>query len=116
MVRQYIEDRWHRRDDAGARVRSGRYGVGMQWRARYHDAAGKEHAKHFPQKKLAQKWLNEVTASVITGQYVDPQSAKVTFRAYANAWLDAQVHKDATAALYRRHLERHAYPVLGDLP
>lgn len=116
MVRQYIEDRWHRRDDDGKRVRSNRYGTGMQWRARYFDAAGKEHAKHFPQKKLAQTWLNEVTASVVTGQYVDPRSAKVTFRAYADAWLDAQVHKDATATLYRGHLERHAYPVLGDLP
>lgn len=116
MVRQYIEDRWHRRDDAGARVRSARYGVGMQWRARYFDAASKEHAKHFPQKKLAQRWLNEVTASVVTGQYVDPQSSKVSFRAYADTWLAAQVHKDATAVLYKGHLERHVYPAFGDVP
>lgn len=116
MVRQYIEDRWHRRGEDGTRVRSSRYGKGMQWRARYFDAAGREHAKSFPQKKLAQRWLNEVTASVVTGQYVDPNSARVTFRAYADAWLSAQVHKDATALLYRGHLERHVYPALGDLP
>ena len=50
MVRQYIEDRWYRRDDDGKRVRPNRYGMGKQWRARYFDAAGKEHAKHFPKK------------------------------------------------------------------
>lgn len=116
MVRQYIEDRWHRRDDDGKRVRSTRYGTGMQWRARYFDTAGKEHAKHFPKKNLAQAWLNEVTASVVTGQYVDPRAARVTFRSYAELWLEAQVHKDATALLYRGHLERHVYPVLGDIP
>ena len=53
---------------------------------------------------------------MVTGRYVDPRSAKITFRTYADAWLDAQVHKDATALPYRGHLERHAYPVLGDLP
>ncbi|WP_315551672.1 site-specific integrase [Microbacterium aurum] len=86
------------------------------WRARYRDAAGKEHARHFPLKRDAQRWIDEVTASVVTGQYVDPKAARLTFREYAETWLTAQVHRDATATLYRGHLERHAYPVLGDLP
>lgn len=86
------------------------------WRARYRDVAGKEHAKHFPLKRDAQRWLDEVTTSVVSGQYVDPKAAQTTFRAYADRWLEAQVHKPATATLYKGHLERHAYPVLGDLP
>lgn len=86
------------------------------WRARYRDDANKEHAKHFKLKRDAQRWLDEVTTSVITGQYVDPKASLVTFRAYADAWLAAQVHSPATEALYRSHLERHAYPVLGDKP
>lgn len=86
------------------------------WRARYRDNAGKEHAKHFKLKRDAQRWLDEVTASVVTGQYVDPKAGKLTFREYADTWLVAQVHRDATAKLYKGHLERHAYPVLGDLP
>lgn len=85
------------------------------WRARYRDNAGKEHARHFKLKRDAQRWLDEVTASVVTGQYVDPKAAQSTFRAYAEAWLAAQVHKPATEALYAGHLERHAYPVLGDM-
>ncbi|WP_454158272.1 tyrosine-type recombinase/integrase [Microbacterium lacticum] len=86
------------------------------WRARYRDAAGKEHARHFKLKRDAQRWIDEVTASVVTGQYVDPKASRLTFREYAETWLSAQVHRDATATLYRGHLERHAYPVLGDLP
>jgi integrase len=85
------------------------------WRARYRDDTGKEHARHFPRKRDAQRWLDEVTTSVVTGQYVDPKAAMVTFRAYADAWLAAQVHSPATEALYQSHLERHAYPVLGDM-
>lgn len=86
------------------------------WRARYRDAAGREHSRHFSLRRDAQRWLDEVTASVVTGQYVDPRASQVTFRAYAEVWLEAQVHKPATADLYRGHLERHAFPSLGDLP
>src|SRR5262245_5077978 len=53
-----------------------------RWRARYRDAAGKEHARHFPRKADAQRWLDEVTASVVTGAYVDPKAGRVTFAAY----------------------------------
>ncbi len=42
-----------------------------RWRARYRNAADKEHSRHFSRKLDAQRWLDEVTASVVTGQYVD---------------------------------------------
>jgi len=38
-----------------------------RWRARYRDDAGREHSKHFARKVDAQRWLDEVTASVVTG-------------------------------------------------
>ena len=44
-----------------------------KYRARYRDGAGKEHARHFERKVDAQRWLDEVTASMVTGQYVDPR-------------------------------------------
>jgi transposase-like protein len=49
-----------------------------QWRARYRDAAGKEHSKHFGRKVDAQRWLDEVTTAVVTGRYVDPGAGRVT--------------------------------------
>ena len=38
-----------------------------RWRARYRDDTGREHARHFGRKVDAQRWLDEVTASVVTG-------------------------------------------------
>ena len=49
-----------------------------RWRARYRDAAGKEHAKHFARKLDGQRWLDEVTSSVVTGNYTDPKTARTT--------------------------------------
>jgi integrase len=40
---------------------------------------GKERARHFARKVDAQRWIDEVTASVVTGKYVDPNAGRVTF-------------------------------------
>ena len=61
------------------------------WRARYRDEAGKEHAKHFPRKIDAQRWLDEVTTSVVTGTYVDPKSGKVTLNSFYADWSQRQL-------------------------
>jgi integrase len=62
-----------------------------QWRARYRDEGGKEHARHFERKTDAQRWLDEVTASVVTGAYVDPKAGKITFGAWFDQWSARQV-------------------------
>lgn len=68
-----------------------------RWRARYRDEAGKEHAKHFPRKMDAQRWLDGVTASVISGSYVDPKAGRVTFRSFFNEWSSRQIWTTGTA-------------------
>ncbi|WP_210441499.1 tyrosine-type recombinase/integrase [Nocardioides xinjiangensis] len=87
-----------------------------KWRARYRDNNGREHAKHFDRKTDAQRWLDEVAASVVTGQYVDPNAGRMTFRAYAEQWREAQVHRPSSQAHVEMMLRRHAYPTLGDRP
>lgn len=62
-----------------------------RWRARYRDETGREHARHFSRKVDAQRWLDEVTASVVTGQYVDPRAGRVTFDSYFLTWASRQV-------------------------
>lgn len=57
------------------------------WRARYRDADGKEHARHFGRKVDAQRWLDETTAAVVTGSYVDPKTARTTVAAWCETWL-----------------------------
>jgi len=59
-----------------------------QWRARYRDAAGKEHARHFPRKVDAQQWLDTVTSSVVTGSYLDPKTARTTVGQWCDTWLE----------------------------
>lgn len=57
------------------------------WRARYRDDAGKEHARHFARKVDAQRWLDETTTAVVTGAYVDPKTARTTVGEWCATWL-----------------------------
>jgi len=56
----------------------------------------KEHAKHFDRKVDAQRWLNEVTASLVTGSYVDPKAGSVTFERFYAQWSQRQVWVPST--------------------
>jgi integrase len=67
-----------------------------QWRARYRDAAGKEHARHFARKVDAQRWVDDVTSAVVTGTYTDPRTSRVTLSDWSATWLAGQVHLKAT--------------------
>lgn len=84
-----------------------------RWRARYRDEAGQEHARHFARKVEARRWLDEVTTSVVTGQYVDPRAGKITFQEYAEQWRAAQVHRPTSAEYVEGMLRRHVYPIFG---
>ncbi|MGC5078146.1 tyrosine-type recombinase/integrase [Agrococcus sp. DT81.2] len=66
------------------------------WRARYRDDLGKEHARHFARKIDAQAWINDVTAAVVTGSYVDPKRSRVTLEAFFEDWSQRQVWADNT--------------------
>ena len=87
-----------------------------KYRARYRDSSNREHARHFERKADAQRWLDETTAAVVTGQYVDPRAGRVTVKAYAEAWRTAQVHRPTTQAHVETMLRLHVYPTFGDRP
>jgi len=82
------------------------------WRARYRDDAGKEHARHFKFKdnprdpqNSAQHWLNEVTASKVTGTYTDPRHSKTTVGEWSATWLAAyEVNRASTVRQARVHM------------
>lgn len=77
---------------------------------------GREHARHFTRKVDAQRWLDEQTAAVVAGQFVDPRAGRQTFRDYAEWWRATQVHRPSTAAYHETMLRRHVYPRLGERP
>lgn len=58
------------------------------WYARFRDAAGKERTQSFARKLDAQRWLDEVAASVMTGRYLAPDAGKATLREFTeSSWL-----------------------------
>jgi integrase len=86
-----------------------------QWRARYRDVSGKEHARHFARKIDAQRWIDETTAAVVTGQYVDPRNASTLLRTYAAQWEAVQVGRVSTLAIIDNAVRLHINPALGDM-
>lgn len=77
------------------------------WRARYRDAAGREHAKHFSRKLDAQRWLDEVTTAVVTGTYVDPKTARTTVEEWCTSWLAGYgTRRASTVRQARVHVAR----------
>ncbi|MGW3117364.1 tyrosine-type recombinase/integrase [Streptomyces sp. NPDC001107] len=84
-----------------------------KWRARYRDLDGKEHARHFDRKIDAQRWLDEVTASIVTGQYVDPQAGRITFEKYAKKWEESLIASEAGERITDNALRLHLVPPLG---
>lgn len=87
-----------------------------QWRARYRDAAGKEHAKHFARKTDAEAWEQAQRTSVRRGTHVDPQAGRVLVRDYAATWQAAQIqHRPTTASLADITMRVHTLPEIGDL-
>jgi integrase len=87
-----------------------------RWRARYRDAAGKEHARHFDRKVDAQRWLDQVTAAVVRGDYVDPAAGRVSVQRYAGQWQAVQVSSAGTRRIVDNALRLHLLPSLGQHP
>lgn len=87
-----------------------------QWRARYRDNSGKEHARHFARKVDAQAWLDTVTAAVQTGAYVDPKTAKTTVEQWCATWLAGYATRRAsTVRVAETHLA-HIVRAFGTRP
>ena len=76
------------------------------YRARYRDASGREHARHFRKKTDAQRWLNAVTTSIVSGNYADPRRGRQLFGDFAREWGAAQDWKETTREAFPRVLAR----------
>ncbi len=87
-----------------------------QWRARYRDTAGKEHARHFARKVDAQRWLDEQTASTVRGDYVDPRAGRETVAEHAQRWRATLVHRPSYLRGIDNALNNHIVPAFGDRP
>lgn len=88
-----------------------------KWRARYRDPSKKEISKDFARKEDAQRHLDEVTASLVTGRYIDPKAGSKTFEDFSETdWRPHLQHRASTAEMVERNLRLHVYPQIGSLP
>ncbi len=117
-----IQDRWFKTEtNTGGktvRVKTDRHGSGMRYRARYIGPDGTEKSKSSPdrQKRLAEQWLAQTEADMARGEYIDPRTARTTFRQYAEKWLSTQTTAMTTRESVQSSLRGHAIPYLGPRP
>ncbi len=90
-----------------SRLESGR------WRARYRDAAGGQHTKVTKRKVDAQQWLDDATASIQRGDWIDPKRARVTVSSVAETWMSNPSWKETTRARNRSILRNYVLPKWG---
>lgn len=85
-----------------------------RWQARYRDPDGRERSKTFTRKVEAQRWLDHVTADLVTGRYVDPKAGRVTLADFAAQWLEAQTFDASTRETMESRIRTHILPLIGD--
>lgn len=90
------------------------HGEGKRWQVRYRDAGGRQRKENFDKKTTADTRANAVGSELDRGTYVDPATAKISFRAYTEDWRSTRVHDVNTAARIERQMRLHVYPALGD--
>jgi integrase len=122
-----VYDRWHKsRPKPGEpvcrehkMVPAAGHGTGDRWQVRWRDEDGGQHKRNFAKKagKDPEKHADAFDAKVKTqlddGSYVDPSSANVTLRAFAEDWRKSRTHGTGTAGHLERRLRLHVYPVIG---
>jgi integrase len=68
-----------------------------KWQAQYRPVPGGRQLTRTTAKKTdAQRWLDEQTTALVTGNYVDPNAGKVTFGEYYMRWAARQVWTQGT--------------------
>ncbi|MGN7227386.1 tyrosine-type recombinase/integrase [Dietzia maris] len=92
-------------------------GKGMRWRARYVDDDGRETTKRFARKRDAESWLDQTTADLVTGTYVQPAKKKVLVQDLAEGWYGTKSElKPKTLEGYRGLLDTLVLPKWGGTP
>jgi integrase len=92
-------------------------------RARYRGPDGRRYTAPtlFLTQKDARGWLAVRQAEIIKDQWMPPGAgelpkAKLTFKAYADVWIEHRDLKDRTREHYEKLLEDHIVPKFGSLP
>jgi hypothetical protein len=83
------------------------------WEAIFRDPSGRQQTRAFRRKGDAQRWLDEQTAAIVTGQYISPAAGRTTVRDYGEQWRAAEVHRPSSADRIESIPRLHVYPLIG---
>lgn len=119
-----VYDRWHKAGPgtpcrAHKMVPSAAHGKGMRWQVRWRDDRDEPQKRNFRLKEgknpdlHADAFWAKLSRDLDTGDYIDPDSAEITFRAYAEDIRKTRTHDDVTAHKLEEKLRLHVYPVIG---
>lgn len=91
------------------------------WRARYRDADGKEHARHFkyrdnPKKpaESAQHWLDQELAALTRNDWTSPELRDITIEEWCRTWLEGYATRRSSTVLQARSHVKHITTKFGD--
>lgn len=88
-----------------------------KWRARYRDAAHREHAKHFERKVDATRWLASQEVAIARGEWIDPALGKITVGEWMCRWHGQQVQlKPSTWLRYEVAIRNQILPDWHTVP
>ncbi|MFT4227087.1 tyrosine-type recombinase/integrase [Micropruina sp.] len=89
--------------------------AGGRWLIKYHDAEGVVRLKRgYLTKKAAADALGDINADIRNGRYVAP--TKTTLGDWLDEWVDGLRLAPSSMASYRRNIEHHVKPYLGNVP
>jgi len=131
----HVQDRWYRpaRDkEAGKPILNARgkpvlektelHGKGMRYKVRYLDPDGNEKSRSYPDRcrKQAEDFLRDVESDLRQGSYINPDAGRITFKSYAEKWLDGQTFDETTREITERRMNSQVFPyfeqkVLSDI-
>jgi integrase len=80
----------------------------------YRDANGKQTSETFTAFKAAERFRNKLRQQRDEGMTIDPKAGRISFKTYAEQWLEAARSKRAgTYEVYEQHVRLHIIPGLG---
>lgn len=81
----------------------------------YRDPEGRQRRKTFRRKAEAVAFRNTVEADKLRGTYLDVDAGKLSFRTYAEEWLESRTFSPLTYEATEIRLRLHVFPTLGHL-
>lgn len=85
----------------------------QNYRVRYRDSSNKERSKTFTKKIEAERFKTHTEKELNNGSWIAPERGRLTFRHYADTWLDTLDVKPSTMATYCSMLSKHILPAIG---